>query len=117
MPLPPVQQYGDTTRLEQLSSGLKRTGGTHGPVVQRTPAGRPEGSTTTPQKPQQVTGVGPDVQMAAKDVATAEWARQYWENLAAQFPSAWTQLYAQQADSVARAVQESYYRSTPNFED
>jgi len=122
MPLPPIQQNGDAGRLEQLASGLKRQNGTSGPVLQRNPAGRPQGTGGTPaprasQPQQQGPVLTPDMEMAAREVAIAEWARQYWARLAAQYPSAWTQLYQQQTDSVAGIVHQDYYNSTPNFED
>lgn len=121
MPVPKVPIQGDMKRLDQLASGLKKTGGTYGPTVQKTPAGRPAGTTGTPaprasnaQPPVQIT---PDMEMSAKEVAIAEWARQYWTEMAAKFPSAWTQLYQQQAEAVAGVVHGTYYNSTPNFED
>ena len=114
MPLPPIPQNGDAGRLEQLSSGLKRQNGTYGPVIQRQPAGRPATGQAQPQP--QTTTVTPDMEMSAREVAIAEWARQYWAQMAAKYPSAWTQLYQQEADSVAGIIHTGYYNSTPNFE-
>ena len=54
MPLPQQPIQGDVSRVEQLASGLKRTGGTSGPLVQKRTAGRPTGSTAQPKPaPQQ----------------------------------------------------------------
>lgn len=121
MPLPKTPQRGDMARLEQLATGLKQQGGTHGPLLQRNEPGRPTGTTgiPAPRESQQAQGpsLPPDLGLKEREVAIAEWSRQYWTRLAAQFPSAYTQLFEQQADAVARIVQQDYYNSTGNFED
>lgn len=49
LPSTSVAQYGDQKKLASLASGLKQSQGTSGPLVERTPVGRPAGKTAQPE--------------------------------------------------------------------
>jgi hypothetical protein len=107
--------YGDQAKLEQLGTGLKRTGGTHGPVIQKTPAGRPpEGG--SPPAPQGSPQVDPAFNDATKQLAQAELAVRRWQALAENSPTPWVQgmlaLRERERDSLARQI----FGATPYFE-
>ena len=118
-PLPKLPQQGDMARLEQVASGLKNTGGTHGPVVQRTPPGRPEGTggTPAPRASKQQTNVPPDHQQMFDSVAKNEWVRQYWNSMVQRYPDIeWVQDIATRANEQAATSAERAFNATPFFE-
>jgi hypothetical protein len=115
MPLPKIPAQGDMARLEQLGSGLKQTNGTSGPVIQRTPAGRPQGSGGG-QAPKQQAAVDPAHLAFADRVAQAEATRQFWQQWVQAYPGPNSEYYAAQADIEAQQVHEEFFTATPNFE-
>lgn len=118
MPIPPTPIQGDAARLEQLSTGLKQSGGTHGPVVQRNPAGRPPGTGGTPAPKQggQAPQIGPEQQAVFGELAQAEMARQYWNQLAATSPTPWIQTMREISERNYQAAAGKVYNVTPNLE-
>jgi len=117
-PLPQIPAQGDSARLEQVASGLKQTGGTHGPTVQRTPAGRPPGTggTPAPRATQQQFEVPPEHQSLMQQAAEAEATRQFWVNWAKQYPGPNSDFYLNQAEALAEQAHEALYTATPNLE-
>ncbi len=116
MPAPKVPVWGDAQRLEQLGSGLKRQGGTYGPVVQRNPAGRPTEGATAEERPTQGAGVTDEVKQLYSASAKAEWVRQYWTMMAQRFPGTATEYWAARADLMAKQIHAGTYQATGNFE-
>ncbi len=115
-PLPKTPQQGDAARLEQLETGLKQTGGTHGPVVQKTPAGRPVGTGGTPA-PRQSQGqfqISPEQQALFDELAQAEVARQYWSQMASTSPTPWVQTMREIAERNYQLVAAKVFNTTPN---
>jgi len=125
--LPQIPVQGDAKRLAQISSGLKRTGGTYGPVVQRRPTGRPQGTTGTPA-PRETQQVQPAPQPAQPqlppehvaymdELARSAAALQQAQRLAT-LPGAgsWTRLYLQMAQQAHLKAAVALQQNTPNFE-
>jgi hypothetical protein len=117
MPLPKLPQQGDAARLEQVASGLKQTGGTHGPTVQRTPAGRPPGTgvTPTPRATQQNI-LRPEHKQVFDELAKAEVERQRWAALAAESPTPWVLGMQNLAERTYQEVATKTYNVIPNSE-
>ena len=119
-PLPQQPQYGDAAKLEQLATGTKQTNGTSGPTIQRTPVGRPEGTTGIPAPRQsgqdQMSGVTPELKEKYKAIAQAEWVAQFWQMMAQRFPGPRTEYYAAAAERMKAQAAEGVYNSTANFE-
>ena len=115
-PLPKLPQQGDMARLEQVASGLKNTGGTHGPVVQRTPAGRPEGTggTPAPRASQQQDVIRPEHKQVFDGLALAEAERQKWAALAAESPTPWVLGMQQLAERNYQEAATKTYNVIPN---
>ena len=118
MPLPQIPQQGDAQKLAQVATGLKRTGGTYGPVVQRNPTGRPPGTTGTPaprqsQEPQ----VPPEHLTLIDQLARSEAALQQAQQVAS-LPGAgeWAQLYLEMAQQARDNAAMALHQGTPNFE-
>jgi hypothetical protein len=110
-----VPAQGDTARLSQLASGLKRENGTYGAIVQRNEPGRPTGSGK--QQAQQAPAMPQEHMDGAKAVAQAEWVRQFWAGMAQRYPdSPLIEMYAANADRLANEKHNSYQSSTPFFE-
>ena len=117
-PLPQQPQYGDAAKLEQLSTGTKQTNGTSGPTIQRTPVGRPEGTTgiPAPRESQQKFEVSDEQQAVFEELAQAEAVRQQWQALAAQSPTPWVQAMREVAERNYQAIAAKVYNVTPNAE-
>ena len=113
----PVPIQGDAKRLEQLASGVKRSGGTFGPVVQRTPAGRPVGTggTPAPRESKQQNYVNPEHKPIFDEVARAEWTRQYWERMAQLSPTPWVQGMLSLSERNAETAAAKAYDVVPNM--
>jgi hypothetical protein len=115
MPLPKVPAQGDTARLQQLASGLKKENGTYGSLVQRNDVGRPSapsGGLPTQSAPD----VTPEHQQAYDEAAQIEWAREYWTMMAERYPGPRTAYYLARAEKLAEETMPRTYESTPNFE-
>jgi hypothetical protein len=116
---PDVAHYGDVNKLKQMSTGVKKTGGTYGATVQRNPVGRPQGDNSAavaPATSPQGTPI-PEEQVSAMQVfANAEKTAQDWL-LAAQRPDAgpFVRAYAEQARQVANKLALQLKTQTPNF--
>jgi hypothetical protein len=121
MALPKLPQHGDAAKIEQLASGLKNTGGTHGPVVQRTPAGRPQGTGGTPapraSQQQQEFQVPQDHLDVFENLAWVTRTRAELEQ-SAMAPDAgpYTRFYALLAQRLHDASTETTVQTTPFFE-
>jgi len=118
MPLPKQPEYGDAAKLEQLATGTKQTNGTSGPVIQRTPAGRPEGTggTPAPRAGSQQFEVSDEQKGVFSELAQAEMVRQQWQNIAAQSPTPWVQAMREVAERNYQAIAAKVYNVTPNAE-
>lgn len=117
MPLPRTPEYGDAARLDKLASGTKLTHGTYGPEIQRTPAGRPTGTTGTPAPRQGKQEFAVPPQKALFDeLARAEWVRQSWRQIAASSPTPWVQGMLQVAERNFEEVASRVYNAVPNVE-
>jgi hypothetical protein len=105
-------------RLEQLGSGLKQTNGTSGPVIQRTPAGRPTGSggTPAPRASNAQQQIPPEHLSLAQELAKAELVRQQWAVIAAQSPTPWVEGMLAVAETNYQEVASRFYDATPNLE-
>jgi hypothetical protein len=110
------QTYGDSQALE----GVKKAGGTFGPTVQRSPAGRPAAGAMVPVTP--VVAQFPQAQVPAEQQAVIEnygRARATYEEWAAKAGSAdagpnvqyYAQVAKQQMDEAAAAMKAA----TPDF--
>jgi hypothetical protein len=120
-PLPKNPQRGDSQRLQQLASGLKLEGGTHGAVVQRNDPGRPTGSTGIPapraSNPQNRNEALPDAQKQMyASLAQAEWVKQYWTMMNQRFPGPRTEYALARAEQLSDELAQNVYKATPNFE-
>jgi hypothetical protein len=112
--VPKIPAYGDSKRLQQLSSGLKLEGGTYGSVVQRNPAGRPTGSGQQQAKEPAIPGKHMD---GARAIAQAEWVNQFWANMAQKYPdSPLIEMYAANAARIAGEKAQAFQQATPFFE-
>ena len=112
-----LPQYGDMKRVEQIASGLKRTGGTYGPVVQRNEAGRPAGSGQIPQPPVAARKPVPQQHLdLMSSYAQAASVAQKWRALAQSTPnSPWVQFYATVANEQEAALARALKLQTPDF--
>ena len=117
-PLPKQPEYGDSAKLEQLATGTKQTNGTSGPTIQRTPVGRPEGTTgiPAPRDSQQKFEVSEEQKGVFSELAQAEAVRQQWQALAAQSPTPWVQAMREVAERNYQAIAAKVYNVTPNAE-
>lgn len=130
-PLPKTPQRGDQARLEQLASGLKQQGGTHGPLLQRNDAGRPTGTTGTPApRASQNTNMPEGFEDSVRELATSEALRtgwsataEYWEGMYAESPTPYVKMMrdmavhmAQQHDNSVTRAAARVYTTTPNLE-
>ena len=116
-PLPKQPQYGDAAKLEQLATGTKQTNGTSGPTIQRTPVGRPEGTTGIPAPRESMQPeVRPEHQQVFDDLAQAELVRQQWQQVAAQSPTPWVQGMLALAEQNFQAAAVRAYNVVPNAE-
>ena len=115
-PLPQIPAQGDSARLEQVASGLKQTGGTHGPTVQRTPAGRPPGTGGTPApRATEQNILRPEHKQVFDELAKAEVERQRWAALAAESPTPWVLGMLQIAEEDYARLSEQVYNVIPNM--
>lgn len=113
-PVPKVPVWGDSQRIQQLASGLKREGGTYGAVVQRNEPGRPTTGQANRPAPAQIP---PEHQSLAQELAAAEWSRQKWAQIAQTSPTPWVQGMLAQAEDEYERVAATFYDATPNFEE
>lgn len=114
MPLPKLPAYGDAAKLEQLATGTKNVNGTSGPLVQRTPAGRPPEGGTQEQPQQSV--LRPEHKDVFDALAQAEVTRQQWQQVAAQSPTPWVQGMLDIAEKNYQAAAVRAYNVVPNSE-
>ena len=105
-------QYGDKIALQRLKT-LTTTPMTGVPTPAPT-AGRPQGSTTTPRGAKQ--GVPPDHLSKMDELATATKVKQYWDQVAAQYPSSWSKMYKADADENYQRVAHELRAGTPFFQ-
>lgn len=116
-PLPQLPQHGDAAKLEQLATGTKQTNGTSGPTIQRTPVGRPEGTTGIPAPRQSAQPVvRPEHQQVFDELAQAELVRQQWAAVASQSPTPWVQGMLNIAEQNYQAAAVRAYNVVPNAE-
>jgi len=116
-PLPQIPAQGDSARLEQVASGLKQTGGTHGPTVQRTPAGRPPGTGGTPApRATEQNILRPEHKQVFDELAKAEVERQRWAALAAESPTPWVLGMQNLAERTYQEAATKTYNVIPNSE-
>jgi len=114
---PKIPQQGDAARIEQLASGLKKEHGAYGDLVQRTPAGRPEGTTGIPAPRSSQEFVVPDEHKSlGDDLADKTAAVQFWELWMQRFPGPKAEFNLAQAEADRQDAEEAYYSGTPNFE-
>lgn len=116
MPLPRVPQRGDSARLQQLASGLKREHGTYGAVVQRNPVGRPpSGGTAKPAAPQ-ASVLRPEHKVVFDELAQAEAQRQQWNAVYQTSPTPWVEQMKVMAEKNYQAAAARAYNVIPNQE-
>jgi hypothetical protein len=114
-PLPKVPAQGDTARLQQLASGLKKENGTYGSLVQRNDVGRPS-SPSQGRPTQSAQQIPPEHVSLAQDLAKAELVRQQWAVIAAQSPTPWVEGMLAVAETNYQEVASRFYDATPNLE-
>jgi hypothetical protein len=110
-------QYGDVKALDKLKTGLTSTPMTGVPTPAPT-AGRPPTRGGSPQAsasgggPQ---GLPPEHQQMMSEFAVATKVKQYWDTIAAQYPSSWSRMYAADADENYQRLAHEMRASTPFF--
>jgi len=110
--------YGDRKQLDKLKTGLTTTPMTGVPTPAAT-AGRPPGSTSGPTASPggpAPSEVPPEHQQAMSEFATAARVKQYWDTIAAQYPSSWSRMYAADADENYQRLAHEMRAATPYFE-
>jgi hypothetical protein len=115
------KQYGDQKQLDKLKSGLTTTPMTGVPIPAST-AGRPptRGGGPSPASasgagPQATANIPPEHQQAMSEFATATRVKQYWDTIAAQYPSSWSRMYAADADENYQRIAHELRANTPFF--
>ncbi len=111
-------QYGDKRALDKLKTGMTTTPMTGVPTPAPT-AGRPPGSTTTPQQSTSTgtasSNVPTEHQSLMEQFALATRVKQYWDGIAAQYPSSWSRMYAADADEEYQRLGHEVRAKTPFF--
>lgn len=113
-----TKQYGDQKALDAMKALTKTpmTGvPTPAPSAGRPPTrggGSPQASPggAGPQ------GVDPAHQEQMTEFATAARVKQYWDTIAAQYPSSWSRMYAADADENYQRLAQKVRSDTPFFE-
>ena len=110
------KQYGDVKALDKLKTGLTSTPMTGVPTPAPT-AGRPPTGGGSPQASasggQQ--GLPPEHQQMMSEFAVATKVKQYWDSVAAQYPSSWARMYAADADENYQRLAHEMRAATPFF--
>jgi len=110
-------QYGDMKQLDKLKTGLTSTPMTGVPIPAPT-AGRPPTGGGSPQA--SASGAGsqglpPEHQQMMSEFAVAARVKQYWDTIAAQYPSSWSRMYAADADENYQRLAHEMRSATPFF--
>lgn len=112
----PVQ--GDMKALEKMASGVKRAGGTYGPLVQIPEPGRPPGSGTTQSPIQEApyNAIPNEHRQLMQVYADAKRYADLW-TAAESDPSAgsWVRMYASVARQKAMDAANNLKQATPDF--
>jgi hypothetical protein len=112
------KQYGDAQLLDSMKSQTTTpmTGvPTPAPTAGRPPTqggGSPQASTGGAGSQ----GVPPEHQQMMSEFATATRVKQYWDTIAAQYPSSWSRMYAADADENYQKLAHEMRAATPYFE-
>lgn len=115
-------KYGDKSKLAAASKTLTKTPMT-GNLTPAPTAGRPSsaGTSASPAgvaaiQTQPESRVDPEHETAFKELAQAFRTHQFWQNVLAQYPSEWSQMYAKEAKRNYEQVQQRTRSATPFFE-
>jgi hypothetical protein len=111
-----TKQYGD----QQLLDSMKATTTTPmtGVPIPAPSAGRPPGSSSTsPAGPGGPSSQDIDPAHMSKmdELALAARVKQYWDAIAAQYPSSWSRMYAADADENYQRIAHEMRSLTPFF--
>lgn len=110
-------QYGDKTALDSASKAMTTTPMTGVPIPAPS-AGRPP----VAGRPSPTAGGGagqkevpPEHLEKMSAFALAARVKQYWDGIAAQYPSAWSRMYAADADEEYQRLAHEMRATTPFF--
>jgi hypothetical protein len=111
-----TKQYGDQQLLDSMKAQTTTpmTGvPTPAPTAGR-PAGSGGGTTPAPMAGQQA-DVAPEHMDMMQQFAMASRVKQFWDNIAAQYPSSWARMYAQDAEEQYQRLGHELRSKTPFF--